>query len=157
MFKNEYFEVTKLSDDSVLIADLKGVPYKWGEKAVQCYCPAHNKDISPFLVVKYSDNTWSLCHAEAGPMEEATKICEKKVGVCPIVFQEDFLDETIEKTNTSNNMVSDVNVQHMMGADKNIENYETMMSGLFVGELTAPKKVISHVGGIPVQDLQNKR
>lgn len=96
MFKNEYFEVKKLEDDAVLITDRQGVPYKWGEKAVLAYCPAYNQEISPFLVVKYSDNTWSLCHAEAGPMPEATKVLETTSGECPIVFQEDFLDDIQE-------------------------------------------------------------
>lgn len=99
MFKNEYFEVEKLLDDVVLIMNRQGMPYKWGEKATHCYCPAYNKEVSPFLMVRYSDNTWSLCHAEAGPMPEATRVPERKFGVCPIIFQEDFLEE--EKENAS--------------------------------------------------------
>ena len=98
MFKNDYFEVEKLSDEAVLIMNKDRQPYKWGEKATHCYCPAYNKEVSPFLMVRYSDNTWSLCHAEAGPMPEATKVPERKFGVCPIIFQEDFLEE--EKENT---------------------------------------------------------
>ena len=98
MFKNDYFEVEKLSDEAVLIMNKDGQPYKWGEKATHCYCPAYNKEVSPFLMVRYSDNTWSLCHAEAGPMPEATKVPERKFGVCPIIFQEDFLEEKKENT-----------------------------------------------------------
>jgi hypothetical protein len=98
MFKNDYFEVFEIIDDSVLIANREGKPYKWGEQAVACYCPAHNKEISPFLMVKYSDNTWSLCHAEAGPMPEATRVPETEKGVCPIIFYEDFLENKDEHT-----------------------------------------------------------
>ena len=102
MFKNDYFEVEKVADDGVLITNRQGVPYKWGEKAVHCYCPAYNKEVSPFLLVKYSDKTWSLCHAETGPMPEATKVPEKEDGVCPIVFQEDFLDDENDKKTVKN-------------------------------------------------------
>lgn len=98
MFKNEYFLVEKLSDEAVLIMNKDGQPYKWGEKATYCYCPAYNKEVSPFLMVRYSDNTWSLCHAEAGPMPEVTRVPEKKYGECPIIFQEDFLEEKKENT-----------------------------------------------------------
>ena len=97
MFKNNYFNVEKLSDDSVLIMNKDGQPYKWGEGAVTCFCPAHNRETSPFLVVKYGDNTWSLCHAEAGPMPEAKKVLEKEHGECPIIFQEDFLEDEKDK------------------------------------------------------------
>ncbi|MBQ9738861.1 MAG: hypothetical protein IJV75_05060, partial [Alphaproteobacteria bacterium] len=58
----------------------------------------YNKEVSPFLMVRYSDNTWSLCHAVAGPMPEATKVPERKFGVCPIIFQEDFIEEKKENT-----------------------------------------------------------
>ena len=184
MFKNEYFEVAKLSDESVLIANRDGKPYKWGEKAVGAYCPAYNKEISPFLMVKYSDNTWSLCHAEAGPMPEATRVPERKFGVCPIIFQEDFLEEEKEikpkdscfkrilmglsslgavlgqnKTaqSVTENGIGDINVQHMTGADKNIENYEQMVGNLFVGQRQTPQKVASHIGGISIADNQHKK
>lgn len=96
MFKNDYFEVFKITDDNVLIANCQGKPYKWGEKVVSAYCPAHYSEISPFLMVKYSDNTWSLCHAESGPMPEATRVPETEKGVCPIVLHEDFLEDEAE-------------------------------------------------------------
>jgi hypothetical protein len=183
MFKNDYFEVAKLSDESVLIMKRNGGLYKWGEKAVSAYCPAYYSEISPFLMVKYSDKTWSLCHAEAGPMPGATHIMEKEQGICPIEFQEDFLEEKEIKPKDScfkrismglsslgavfgqnktaqsvtENGIGDINVQHMTGADKNIENYEQMVGNLFVGQTMTPQKVGTHVGGISVVDNQYTR
>ena len=189
MFKNDYFEVAKLSDESVLIMKRNGGLYEWGEKAVFAYCPAHYSDISPFLMVRYSDKTWSLCHAEAGPMAGATHIMEKEKGVCPIEFQEDFLEEqaVIQKEscfkkvlmaltslgvalighkktnqrvahNVTENGIGDINIQHMTGVDKNIENYERMVGDLFVGPTMTPQKVATNIGGISISnEQQNKR
>ena len=189
MFKNDYFEVAKLSDESVLIMKRNGGLYEWGEKAVFAYCPAHYSDISPFLLVKYSDKTWSLCHAEAGPMPGAIHIMEKEAGVCPIEFKEDFLKEkTIvpkescfkkilkglaslgtvitghKKTNqkmahkvtqtVTENGVGDINIQHMTGADKYIENYERMVTNLFEEQKKTPQRVVTHVGGIKISNEQ---
>ena len=36
--------------------------------------------------------------AFAEPMPEATRVPERKFGVCPIIFQEDFLEEKKENT-----------------------------------------------------------
>ena len=184
MFKNEYFEVEKLLDDVVLIMNRQRMPYKWSEKATHCYCPAYNKEVSPFLMVRYSDNTWSLCHAEAGPMPEATYIPEIERGVCPIVFYEDFLEEKEIKQKDScfkkilkglvslgtvitghkkinqkvtENGVGDINIQHMMGIDKHIENYERMVGNLFEGQRQTHQKIVSHVSGIPVVHDPNVR
>ncbi|MBR5130472.1 MAG: hypothetical protein IKV03_04540 [Alphaproteobacteria bacterium] len=154
MFKNDYFDVIKRSDESVFIMKKDGTLYEWSKNAVQCFCPAHYDKISPFLSVKYRDNTWSLCHAEVGPMAGATRIPEKEKGVCPIDFQEDFLDEK-EVKNTNLNGVRDINIQHMTGVDKNIENYERMVGNLFVGQTMTPQKVATHIGGMPIINNQN--
>jgi hypothetical protein len=178
-----------LLDESVLIMKRNGGLYEWGEKAVFAYCPAHYSDISPFLMVRYSDKTWSLCHAEAGPMPGAIHIMEKEAGVCPIEFKEDFLEEkTIapkescfkkilkglaslgtvitghKKTNqkmahkvtqtVTENGVGDINIQHMTGADKYIENYERMVTNLFEEQKKTPQRVVTHVGGIKISNEQ---
>ena len=188
MFRTDYFEVAKLSDESVLIMKRNGGLYEWGEKAVSAYCPAYYSDISPFLMVRYSDKTWSLCHAESGPMPGATHIMEKEAGVCPIEFQEDFLEEKIITPKQSylkkiltglaslgavitgrkkskpklaqkvtENGVGDINIQHMTGLDKNIENYERMVGNLFVGQTMTPQKVATHIGGMPIVNNQKTK
>ncbi|MBR4927850.1 MAG: hypothetical protein IKY98_05945 [Alphaproteobacteria bacterium] len=55
------------------------------------------------------------------------------------------------------NTVENINIQHMTGADKNIENYERMVGNLFVGQTMTPQKVATHIGGIPVMNSQNIR
>ena len=55
------------------------------------------------------------------------------------------------------NTVENINIQHMTGADKCIENYERMVGNLFVGQTMTPQKVATHIGGIPVMNSQNIR
>ena len=55
------------------------------------------------------------------------------------------------------NTVENINIQHMTGADKSIENYERMVGNLFVGQTMTPQKVATHIGGIPVMNSQNIR
>ena len=93
MFINEYFNIEKADDDFISIRDKDGILYEWGKDAVWCHCPEHDCEDSPFLLVKYNDKTWSLCHAEKGPMPDATHIPEKEDGWCPIEFHDDLVGD----------------------------------------------------------------
>lgn len=57
----------------------------------------------------------------------------------------------------SQNNHIDINIEHMIGADKYIECYEQMVSELFKEQAEKPQKVVTHVGGIPVADNQHKK
>lgn len=93
MFINENFNIEQKDDRSILITNKEGVPYEWGKDVIECCYPDQPQEDGLFLLVKYNDNTWSLCHAEKGPMSGATRIPETKENVCPIKFNEDFMGD----------------------------------------------------------------
>ncbi len=49
----------------------------------------------------------------------------------------------------SENGIGNINIQHMTGANKRIENYERMVGNLFVGQTMTPQKVATHMGRTP--------
>ncbi len=93
MFINENFNIEPDKDNLILITDKEGIPYEWGKNVVHCYCPEYYDEESPLLIVKYNDNTWSLCHALKGPMEGATQVSEIETGKCPIKFSADYVGD----------------------------------------------------------------
>lgn len=61
------------------------------------------------------------------------------------------------KATVSVNGIGNINIQHMTGIDKRIENYEQMVGNLFMGQMMTPQKVATHIGGVPVINNQNIR
>ena len=73
--------------------------------------------------------------------------------------KENGLPDNVNKAGStvSVNGIGNINIQHMTGMDKRIENYEQMVGNLFVGQMITPQKVATHIGGIPVIDNQHTR
>ncbi len=52
-----------------------------------------------------------------------------------------MLDIQQQTKKISKNGIGDINIQHMTGIDKNIENYEQMVGHLFIEQRQAPQRV----------------
>lgn len=88
--------------------------------------------------------------------QEVLSDCTKDTKTPPSAGKTDKKQPTVD-TNTSINSVGNINIQQMLGSDKRIENYEQMVSNLFVGQTQTPQKVTTHIVEMYVINNQNTK
>lgn len=88
--------------------------------------------------------------------QEVLSDCTKDTKTPPSAGKTDGESLSVD-TNTSINSVGNINIQRMVGSDKQIENYEKMVGNLFEGQTKTSQKVATHIGGMPVINNQNIR